>query len=84
MVVADALVFHHVLQIADDVGGVEIMATCRYQRLMHVQGDGRRTFDVIKPDRAGIPENRVRAGGQYGFHGGFRAANIGKSVNVFG
>ncbi len=40
VVVADTLVLHHVLQIADDRGGVKIGAAGRYQRLVHVQGDG--------------------------------------------
>ena len=40
VVVADSGVVHHVLQIADDGGGAQVIAAGRDQRLMHVQRDG--------------------------------------------
>ena len=40
VVVADALVLHHVLEVADDGRGVQVMPAGGDQRLVHVQGDG--------------------------------------------
>ena len=46
MVVADSWIIHHVLEIADDVGGGQILAAGGDQRLVHVQGNGKRAVDV--------------------------------------
>ena len=40
VVVADARVPHHVVEVADDVGGAQVAAAGGDQRLLHVQGDG--------------------------------------------
>ena len=48
VVVADAGVIHHVLQIADHFGGAKIGAARRDQRLVHVQGNGKRAIDASK------------------------------------
>jgi hypothetical protein len=48
VIVADALVLHHVLQIADDRRRAQIAAPRWNQRLVHVQGSGKRALDSIE------------------------------------
>jgi hypothetical protein len=40
VVIANPLILHHVLEVADDGGGTEISPAGRDQRLVLVQGDG--------------------------------------------
>ena len=50
VVVADPLVVHHVLQVADDVGGAKIGAAGWNQWLVHVQRDRARRLDAAESD----------------------------------
>ena len=52
VVVADARVVHHVLEVADDLGGAQVAAAGRDQRLVHVQGDGERALDAAEVNPA--------------------------------
>jgi hypothetical protein len=45
VVVADPRIVHHVLQVADDFGAAQIMASGRNQGLVLMQGAGKGGFD---------------------------------------
>ncbi|HSI22169.1 MAG TPA: hypothetical protein VK959_04020 [Methylophilaceae bacterium] len=85
MIVADAWVLHHVLQIADDLGRLQIPASRRNERLVHVQSIGKRTFDVAEVDPALGQEDRPSLSlGDDALDVVLLAAEIGAAVNVFG
>jgi hypothetical protein len=84
VVVADARVVHHVLEIADDVGGLQAAAAGRNQRLVHVQRDGAGALDAAKVHAA--LRQKHRAPGALGeglFKEGFRPAQVGQPIEVF-
>ena len=84
VVVADARVVHHVLEVADDLGRGEIAAAGRDQRLVHVQGDGERALDAAEVNPALRQEDRLAAAGaQGGFNLSFSAADIRQTAHVF-
>ena len=83
VIIANALVLHHVLEIADDGRGVQVTATRRNQWLMHVQGDGAGSADVTEIDAAFRQEHRAGAtGAQSLFHERLRTADVRQTVNV--
>ena len=84
MIVADAGIVHHVLEIADDLRRGEVLAASRYQRLMHVQRDGKRAAEAAKINPAFRQIAWLSAVGlDRGVELLFRAANIREVVNVF-
>ncbi len=84
VVVADALVFHHVLEIADDARRGQIASAGRNQRLVHVQGDGASRADASEIDPAFRQEHRpIATGAHRVFHQGFRTADHGQAIDVF-
>ena len=56
VIVADAGVLHHVLEIADHGGGSKLPAARRDQRLVHVQRDRERAASAIEIDAAFVQE----------------------------
>src|SRR5881396_829932 len=52
MVVADMLIIHHLLEVADDGGRAEVVSSRGNQRLMHVQRDRKRALHASKIDAA--------------------------------
>ena len=60
VIVANVLVLHHGLQVANHVGGSEIRSACRNQRLMHMQCARESCVDRTKVDRT-IGEERMAA-----------------------
>ena len=84
MVVADVLVFHHVLEIADDGGGPQIVAASGDEGLVHVQGDGEGALHAIQARGAAGRSGR-RGGPGHGLGDeGFAAADIGQAVDDVG
>ena len=85
MVVADALVLEHVLQVADHRGGANIASAGRDQRLVHVQRVGEGALDAGKIDVAVRQEDGpARRSGDGALNFLFRAADVGQAVDVFG
>src|SRR5208337_1035529 len=85
VVVADALVLEHVLQVADHLGGAKIASTGGNQRLVHVQCVGEGALDAAKVDAAVCQEDRPACrGGDGALNFLFRAADVGQAVDVFG
>ena len=82
VVVADVLMLHHVLKMADHGGGSEIVTPFRHQRLVHVEGDGEAAVDGGKIDVALGRENGILS-----FAGGRRfilpAADFRQFLQVF-
>ena len=84
MVIADALIIHHVFEIADDFSSGQIVATCRYQGLVHVQRNREGAIDIAEIDAAFCQEHRLGGVGSQGrFDRRLRPANVGSLVNIF-
>ena len=56
MVVADARVLGHRLEVADQRRGVQVVPAGRSERLVHVQRDGAGAADPVETDAAVIEE----------------------------
>ena len=85
VVVADALVFHHVLEVADDGRGAQVRPARRDQRLVHVQGDGAGGAGLAKVDTPPVAEQGLDgAGGQDLGDLGLVAGNMGDTFEIFG
>ena len=84
VVIADARVIHHVLEIADDLRRAKVGAARRDQRLVHVQGAGKRALHAAPIDAALRQEDLAPAAAA---HGGsdlvLSAADIRQIPNVF-
>src|SRR5208337_2763448 len=52
VVVANVLMIHHVLEVANDLGATEVATSGGNQRLMHMQCNGRRAPDAAEVDPA--------------------------------
>ncbi len=52
VVVSDIRVVHHVFEVTDDRGCVQITAACGYQRLVHMKSDRKGAADVVEVDTA--------------------------------
>lgn len=64
VIIADVRVLHHVLQVADELRCLNVVAARRDQRLVHVECDGEGRFDAIKVDaRFGPKDLRFFRGG---------------------
>ena len=85
VVVADAGVVHHPLQVADDRRRAQIRPACRDERLVHVQGDSEGTVHVAEPGGPRRQEDRISAPGPDRLVDALlRAADVGKAVDVLG
>jgi len=83
MVVTDGRIVHHVLQIADNRGRVEIPATGRDQGLMHVQCDGACTADLAEVDALPVwGRSSIAARTHRLFDQALRAAEVRQVLNV--
>ena len=76
VIVADARVVHHVLEIADDLRGLQVRAAGGNQRLVHVQGDGTGAVDILKINARGV------GSGAGNCERCFRAANVREISNT--
>ena len=85
VVVANALVFHHVLEVADDGGGAQVMAPRRDQGLVHVQGDGAGGAGLAKIDPAPVAKQGLGGTGGHDLDDlGLMARDIGDTFEIFG
>ncbi len=85
VVIADALVLHHVLEVADEGGAAQVTAAGRDQGLVHVQGDGGGGADLAEVDAPPVPEEGLGgAGGQGVRDVGLAARDIGDAFDRFG
>lgn len=85
VVVADPLIVHHVLQVADDLGGAQIEAARRDQRLVHVQRDHACRLDAAERDLVLRPEYFRRCGGADRLlEIRFAPGDHGQPIDVFG
>ena len=83
VIIADALVIHHILQVTDDFGGAQVVASGRNQRLVHVQGDRESALDVAEIDSTLRQVSRpVLAAADRRFNHGFGPADVGSLLNV--
>ena len=84
VVVADARVVQHRLQVADDRRGAQIRAARRDERLVHVQGDGEGTVHVTEPGGPRRQEDGIiPAGPDRILDALLRATDVGKAIDVF-
>jgi hypothetical protein len=84
VVIADPLVFHHVLQIADQGGGLQVVPAGRDQRLVLMQCDGGGGPDLADVQAAPGGEQRLRrSGGDDRGNLGLLAADVGYVSNIF-
>ena len=83
VIVADARIIHHVLQIADDRGGVEIAASRRNERLVHVERDRKRAANPAEID-ARLGQVKGAASGHRVGDKVLRSANVWQSFDGFG
>ena len=83
VVIADVLVVHHVLQIADQICRPQVAAAGWNQRLMHVQRNGECAADAAKID-SGFGQVAGNGMGPRFGNDFFRTADVGQSINVFG
>ena len=85
VVIPDPLVLHHVLEVADDGGGVQVAAAGRDQRLVLVQGDGAGGTDAAEVDPAAVGEQGpCRGRRRRPLDLGLVTADVGQLVHVFG
>ena len=85
MVIADVRVLHHVLQVADQLGGVQVVAAGRDQRLVHVQGVGEGGAYAAEVDPAlGQKHGPVAVLVDHPCQLLLGARDIGYAVDVFG
>ena len=84
VVVADPLVVHHVLQVADDLGGAKIGAAGWNQWLVHVQRDRARRLDAAESDLVLRPIFRRRGGADRLLEVRFAPGDHRQPINVFG
>ena len=84
VVVADARVVQHRLQVADDPRGAQIGSARRDQRLVHVQGDGEGTVRVTEPGGPWWQEDGIVSAGPDGLLDALLlAADVGQAIDVF-
>ena len=84
VVIANARVIHHVLEVADDFSRGEIVAPGGDKRLMHVQRHGKGAADAAEVNPTLRQEDRLAAAGaKGGFDLRFSAADIGQTAHVF-
>ncbi len=85
VVVADSRVFHHVLQVADDLGAAQDFAARRDQRLVHVQGDRTGAANVVERNTTVAQECRLIAARRECLLDDILAAGqVGQAVDGFG
>ncbi|CDI02151.1 hypothetical protein BN873_260007 [Candidatus Competibacter denitrificans Run_A_D11] len=83
VIIANALVIHHVLEVADNGRRGQVAATCGNQGLVHVQSDGTRRADTPEIDPTLRQENRLAAASAQGFFDQmFRTANVRQSIDI--
>ena len=84
VVVADARVLEHVLQVADECRRAQIGAAGRDQRLVHVQRHGAGASDVVEADAAVFQEDRcIARGGDRALDQRLGTAQVGQVVDGF-
>jgi len=84
VIVANPLVIHHVLEVADHPRRLQVMAPGGNQRLVHVQGDRAGCTDSAEFNPAIGQEGRpVVTGAQGLVNQRFGAANIRQAIDVF-
>jgi hypothetical protein len=85
VVVPNVRMSHHIVEIADDLRRFELWASRRDYRLMHVQCERKPALYAIEVDGACGFLNRLVESSSNGIgHQLFRAADVGKTINVFG
>ena len=85
MAVADVGMLQHPLQVADDGGGAQVGSAGRDQRLVHMQGDGKRAVDTGNVHRRLIREQRpVSARGDRRRDCLLRTAQVREAIDVLG
>ena len=82
VIVAHLRVLQHVLQVADDRRGAQVVAAGGDQRLMHVQRDGRGAAQTSEVDAALGQQRRSRPGALRLLDERFGAAEVGEPVDA--
>jgi hypothetical protein len=84
VVVADAGVLHHPLQVADRGRGAQVRPTGRDERLVHVQGDGEGAVDPVERRPLVAVHRPLEPGPDGGVDLVLRPAQVGQVVDVLG
>src|SRR5262245_46373142 len=81
VIVADALVVHHVFEVANERRRVQVASPCRYQRLMHMKGNRKSAPNPREIHSAIRKTVGTRASHRLGY-AIFRSTNVGQSVDI--
>src|SRR5262245_22585324 len=81
VIVADALVVHHVFEVADERRRAHVAASCWYQRLMHMKGHRKSAPNPREIDRTIRKTIGTRASHCFGYPI-LRSTDVGQSIDI--